>query len=36
MSRSLNIRLAPHAVLFVLHGCYTAGNGELGAPIHCR
>jgi len=28
-----NIRLAPHALVFVMHGCYTAGNGELGAPI---
>ena len=28
-----NFRLAPHAVVFLQHGCYTAGNGELGAPI---
>jgi hypothetical protein len=28
-----NIRLAPHAVVLLMHGCYSAGNGELGAPI---
>jgi hypothetical protein len=28
-----NIRLAPHAVVLLMHGCYTAGNGELGTPI---
>ena len=28
-----SIHLAPHAVVFVMGGCYTAGNGELGAPI---
>jgi hypothetical protein len=27
------IRLAPHAVVILMHGCYTAGNGELGTPI---
>ncbi len=28
-----DIRLAPHAVVFMENGCYTAGNGELGTPI---
>ncbi len=28
-----DIRLAPHALVFLFGGCYTAGNGELGAPI---
>jgi hypothetical protein len=28
-----SVRLAPHAVVILLHGCYTAGNGELGTPI---
>ncbi|MEO6349129.1 MAG: hypothetical protein ABIP53_00575, partial [Candidatus Limnocylindrales bacterium] len=27
------IRLAPHAVVILMYGCYTAGNGELGTPI---
>ena len=28
-----SIRLAPHAVVFVMRGCYTAGNGLNSAPI---
>jgi hypothetical protein len=28
-----SIALAPHAVVFLQHGCYSAGNGELGTPI---
>jgi hypothetical protein len=28
-----NIRLAPNAVVILMHGCYTAGSGEPGAPI---
>jgi flagellar hook assembly protein FlgD len=28
-----NIRLAPNAVVILVHGCYTAGNGEPGMPI---
>ena len=28
-----NIRLAPRAVVLLMHGCYTAGNGEWGTPI---
>lgn len=28
-----NIRLAPHAVVFLMHGCYTSGNGLWGTPI---
>ena len=28
-----NIRLAPNAVVILMHGCYTAGNGESGMPI---
>ena len=28
-----NIRLAPNAVVMLLHGCYTAGNGEPGMAI---
>ncbi len=28
-----DIRLAPHALVFVQNACYTAGNGELGTPI---
>jgi hypothetical protein len=28
-----SVQLAPHAVVLLMHGCYTAGNGELGTPI---
>jgi hypothetical protein len=28
-----NIFLAPNAVVVLVHGCYTAGNGLVGAPI---
>ena len=28
-----NVVLAPNAVVFLNHGCYTAGNGEPGHPI---
>jgi hypothetical protein len=28
-----SIRLAPHAVVFVMRGCYTAGNGQAEDPI---
>ena len=28
-----NIRLAPGAVVVLLHGCYTSGNGLWGTPI---
>jgi hypothetical protein len=28
-----SIRLAPHAVVFLMRGCYTAGNGLNSAPI---
>ena len=28
-----NIHLAPHAVVMLLNGCYTAGNGLWGTPI---
>lgn len=28
-----NIRLAPNAVVFLMRGCYTAGNGLNGTPI---
>ena len=28
-----SIRLAPHAVVFVMRGCYTAGNGQHADPI---
>lgn len=28
-----NVRLAPHAVVLLLHGCYTSGNGLWGTPI---
>ena len=28
-----SIRLAPNAVVFLMHGCYTGGNGELGTAI---
>lgn len=28
-----NVRLAPNAVVILVHGCYTAGNGEPGMAI---
>jgi hypothetical protein len=28
-----SIQLAPHAVVLLMHGCYTAGNGLPGTPI---
>ena len=28
-----NVRLAPNAVVMLLHGCYTSGNGEPGMAI---
>ena len=28
-----NVVLAPNALVFLNHGCYTAGNGEPGTPI---
>ncbi|MEP7379197.1 MAG: hypothetical protein ABI725_06485 [Chloroflexota bacterium] len=28
-----SVRLAPHAVVFLMRGCYTAGNGLNSAPI---
>ncbi|MEP7158016.1 MAG: hypothetical protein ABI797_01190, partial [Chloroflexota bacterium] len=28
-----NVRLAPHAVVMLMHGCYTSGNGLWGTPI---
>lgn len=28
-----NVVLAPNALVFLNHGCYTAGNGESGMPI---
>jgi hypothetical protein len=28
-----SIRLAPHAVVILMHGCYTSGNGLWGTPI---